>query len=1215
MSDPYEPPLGDEVALALSADPYQRPPGNQVGIEMVEGFVPTNPNQYLFPAPILAPAIGTHKAWNFHTYIQAQGASYAAIGSHSAQLYTRYIGLNTRGIPPGGYGTPSVVNFNKQAFPPGFNAGAYGSAVVFNLRQYVRPLGMATAAYGTAYVQGGVKYATPGGMLGTAFGGAVVINTTANQYAYPFGIATPGIGSASVSPRSLRPFGFAGGIGSPIVQRNPAPAGFSTMALGTPAIEYRTKYLAPYGFAYTEEGYPRVFDPTRKLFPPSVAQAGIFGDTAIANRSLVIRTAGGDFLEMAGWATVESNRRAITAPGMLATAFGTLLIANKSPSIAPPGINSLAGPAGVGIGYSVRYITPGGNNSMRIGSPTLTKTPSLAPVGFAGAAGVPTIWHRIRTVEASGSNMQRLGTASVWFRYRFIPTQGFAASVFGLQKIEHGRRTLLAVGAQHAAYGLPLVTNADRTIAPASIYENFAAGHMVGGLRFLGPVGFDAARFGSRIIPEIQQVYPLGFTGLYGLPLIFNFRKLVAPTGITTGVQPADRWGTARAWNLRQYVSMAFDPDSGLNPPAWPQWTKIENRTRTVRTAGHSSLRIGDSQIDNKARPLHPGGIPAASMPESYKAGLVAYRVRSFSMEGIEAPYMPTWANVRNAAAVLKPSGSVATLFGNSTLENTRRAIDRIGGFDSAWYGYPMVAPRVRTLEFESRYTIAPPIIRMPSVKLYTRYVEPLGYESAGIGWASLVIYRATITPRWTLQNLYGTPDVRNVTPELRTRGRASDEYGDALVRLQWRPVAPDGTLTQLFGRAIIADRDRVMTVTGFRAGVAGDKHVVIRTGAPPYSMQTINLDVELFNGAVVKAGQGIPVPLNIVGDQVARPIINQQVIYVEQIDPMTRFGSPMVKANSIRVEPGYFDLLMGEPFVSLRVRRLHVTEYPDKDVPQPERPRLSPHTIYAVMDAPQQAKQNHPQPAQPLHYVDGLGRQPGVIFGRPDVSLRHRVIYPGSQPWQWIQPGYGNATLHLMRHYVRPTGFSTYRAGWHTIPGTQTAEQFNSVLASAYGFPKIWHYVPPGPRTVRPSGVLGTQFGASRIELFHRQLWPSGHYATLMGTRNPSDSPYMWQGLRVGPLMPTIPTGTQMDKYGQAWISYRVRGVEAAGFDAFLCEYDLKAFDKRMRVTRPKPIIVPRAVAPVGILASEFSASDVRHGIHFIRPDGNSDQYRKGAF
>ena len=1214
MSSPYEPPLGDKVALTLGAGHYQRPPGNEAAVEMVEGFVPTNPRQYLYPESILAPAIGTHKAWNFNTYVQAQGASYAAIGSHSAQLYTRYIGLNTRGIAPGGYGTPSVVNFNKQAFPPGFNAGAYGSAVVFNLRQYVRPFGMATAAYGTAYVQGGVKYVTPGGMLGTAFGGAVVINTTANQYAYPFGIATPGIGSASVSPRSLRPFGFAGGIGSPIVQRNPAPAGFSTMALGTPAIEYRTKYLAPYGFAYTEEGYPRVFDPTRKLFPSSVLQAGIFGDTAIVNRSMFVRPPGIDALEMAGWATVESNRRAIVVPGAAAAGYGVLQIANKSPSIAPAGINSLAGPAGVGIGYSVRYITPGGNNSMRIGSPTLTKTPSLAPVGFAGAAGVPTIWHRIRTMEASGSNMQRLGTASVWFRYRFIPTQGFAASVFGLQKIEHGRRTLLAVGAQHAAYGLPLVTNADRTIAPASIYENFAAGHMVGGLRFLGPVGFDAARFGSRIIPEIQQVYPLGFTGLYGLPLIFNFRKLVAPAGITTGVQPADRWGTARAWNLRQYVAMSYDPDSALNPPAWPQWTKIENRTREIRISGHLSSRIGDHQADNAARPLYAEGIAAPATPASYEAGMVAFRVRPFRLEGIEPPYLSTWASVRNAAAVLKPFGSVATLWGIPAAENTRRNFERIGGFDSAWYGYPMVAERVRTLSFEGRYTIGAPVIPLPEVKLHTRYVDGVGYDASGIGWASLSIHWTLITPRWTLQNLYGIPAVRNVTPELRTRGRASDEFGDAFVRLEWRPVAPDGALTQLFGKTIIAFRDRTVSVAGLRAWAFGDKLTVVKTGAPPYSMQTINLDAEYFNGAVVKAGQGIPPPRDGQGRQVPLPIINQQVVYVRQEDPATRYGNHRVTANSIRVEPGIGEYLMGEPFVALKVRELKVDEFPQGQVFHPAKPRLSPHTIYAVVEAPQQAIRNHPVPGI-LHYVDGYNRQPGAIFGRAEVTLQHRVINARYFANEWILPGYGRPTLQLKRHYITPTGFTTFRAGWHTVPGPQTVTQFDSAMMSLYGAAKVERYVPPGPRTVKPVGLNAQMFGANQIDLFHREVKPQGHYATLMGTRKSGDSPYMWQGLRVGPLMPTIPSGAQTDLYGEPWVSFRVRDVAMQGFDAFLSEYDLEAFDKRMRVTRSEAVRPSRSIAPVGILATDFAASDVKPGIHFIRPDGNADQYRKGAF
>ena len=75
------------------------------------------------------------------------------------------------------------------------------------------------------------------------------------------------------------------------------------------------------------------------------------------------------------------------------------------------------------------------------------------------------------------------------------------------------------------------------------------------------------------------------------------------------------------------------------------------------------------------------------------------------------------------------------------------------------------------------------------------------------------------------------------------------------------------------------------------------------------------------------------------------------------------------------------------------------------------------------------------------------------------------------------------------------------------------------------------------------------------------------------------------------------------------------MREVALQGFVAFLSEYELEAFDKRMRVTRRKQPRPAHTVAPVGILATDFAASDVIPGVHFIRPDGNADQYRKGAF
>src|SRR5690606_25852778 len=154
----------------------------------------------------------------------------------------------------------------------------------------------------------------------------------------------------------------AAGYGVHLVQSNPSPKGFDTSLYGVPAIEFKTKYLAPAGIDASEAGFPRVYDPTRKLLVSSVIQAGVFGDMRVANRSFVVRVPGSDYLEILAWTYVENNRRYLAAPGWNAAAFGALEIANKSPSIAPPGLDALR-LGGAGIGYSVRHITPAGINS------------------------------------------------------------------------------------------------------------------------------------------------------------------------------------------------------------------------------------------------------------------------------------------------------------------------------------------------------------------------------------------------------------------------------------------------------------------------------------------------------------------------------------------------------------------------------------------------------------------------------------------------------------------------------------------------------------------------------------------------------------------------------------------------------------------------------------------------------------------------------------
>ena len=106
-----------------------------------------------------------------------------------------------------------------------------------------------------------------------------------------------------------------------------------------------------------------------------------------------------------------------------------------------------------------------------------------------------------------------------------------------------------------------------------------------------------------------------------------------------------------------------------------------------------------------------------------------------------------------------------------------------------------------------------------------------------------------------------------------------------------------------------------------------------------------------------------------------------------------------------------------------------------------------------------------------------------------------------------------------------------------------------------------------------------------------------------------------MWQGLRVGSLVPNIPEGIDATAIGTCWISLRVRQAAIEGFDAFICEYDDRAFDQRMRVRHGTTNERPRQVVSAhGWRSAAHAAHGVRAGRHYIRPDGNSDQHRKGA-
>ncbi|MFW2076582.1 hypothetical protein ACG94X_02460 [Acinetobacter sp. ULE_I010] len=1110
-----------------------------------------------------------------------------------------------------GIGTPQVRNFNKQAFVLGFNSNIFGTAKIYNLRQYIRLVGYNTNVFGTAYLQGGVKYIKPVGFNANIVPIPKAINTRANQYANPIAIVPPIITGPKISPRMLRPTGIKGdSFGQPFLQRNPSPKGFVNTTYGVTWISHSPRYLTPSIISAFESGYLKVFDPTQKIFfngTSTIIVGGVFGDIGIRNTRRIINTLGILSQQFSDWATVESTRRSIESKSFNAQLFGNGFIHNKTPSIAPQGFISISGLTNIDIGYRIRTVKPSGFYLPKLGIHTLTKSPELNPKGInALVIGNAFISNRVRNVYVGiGRETLVFGETITWHYSRKFNPLGIKADIYGVPRIEHGSRTLLAQGSNQAVYGYNAwLSFAKRLVQLVSIpYPNMPI-HRVGGTQSINPLGYIATLFGTRIIPENQVVYPQGFSNPFGLTTIDLWKKYLKPTGfLTTGQEGGHRFGTHHFWNLRKYIVQFYDVDSGLVPPKWTGWTGIANRNKVIGAIGNDASRVASPSINNNARPIYPLGINSLAINRP----MIAERVRHLKLQGLEATHISGWHVVYNDAFVIAPRGINAQAFGVNQVTNNRRYFNRNGNFESLEIGKPMIADRIRKLSIEQRYSIAPPYIPIHRIDLYTRYIEEVGRfdDHQAFGSPSLTIHFNIIAPRWMLRDGYGSPIVKNLTPELGARGRNSEEFGDSLIRLQWRPLLQQSSEMVLWGKTEIAYRDRQFSVSGFTHwNIPRPK--VIKTGVPPYYPQYIWLDAVEIDGEENK-GHGIEIPKN----QVSQPIVKSNVIFPQGFIA-TSFGSHHTQSNGILVQPGLQELSVGEPFVGLKNRMITVSTIGDSLFVS--KPRLSPWTIYAVMEAPSQAQANH-EP-RGLHFVnsDSGTRLPGEVFGHVRIDLKHRKLNVGMGKQSQFNSGH---KIDLRKRYINLTdfGFRSQRTGFHVVgPFDQHIVQFDA--ADGQGFGQTLLKIPhTGPYFIKPSGSPSIVMDRPVIDFFNRTVKASGRDHLQMGTRLNGDKPFMWQGLRIGELVSGNYGGFESEVFGKTFISLKVRDLILEGFETFAMEYDYTNFNDRMRVIRkeiPRPKI---HINVIGFDATTYGVPNIQPATQYIRPDGNSDQFRKGAW
>lgn len=191
-------------------------------------------------------------------------------------------------------------------------------------------------------------------------------------------------------------------------------------------------------------------------------------------------------------------------------------------------------------------------------------------------------------------------------------------------------------------------------------------------------------------------------------------------------------------------------------------------------------------------------------------------------------------------------------------------------------------------------------------------------------------------------------------------------------------------------------------------------------------------------------------------------------------------------------------------------------------------------------------------------------------------------------------------------------------RLGWHELDDgmPRPVKQIDSLDYLSFGYANVTKLIPPGPQDVLPRGAVPPLLsGEPLVEHRDRAISPEGRESLVMGERAPPNFPYAWQGMRVGPLMPTIPVGASTEEWGTQWVSNRVRGLSAEGFDAFLSEYDYTMFAQRLRVKNASifdPVV--QRVSHIGHQSSVCGWQEAKLMRRYIRPDGNANQHRKGA-
>lgn len=870
-----------------------------------------------------------------------------------------------------------------------------------------------------------------------------------------------------------------------------------------------------------------------------------------------------------GAAHLSTLRQSLALFGWSESVFGRAALANKARLLHPRGWDA----QGAGwplLRVSRMGIHPRSIHGLDVGEPFIANHTREV---HAGGAGRDTLWGRprlenlLRHVKAGGWDAQAPGQTWISHERRRIEPQGLNAARWGQAWLSHGARALGQREWDSQAFGLP-------RLSPT---------------RYIWPDGFDAIGWGERITPAPQYLL---LPGLAPLPMqperLFNYVQHIRPAGFQSNVQEHLRWGWASLHNRTQYIHVQDDGLGGMAGDFPAMWTELLNRNRQVGAFGFAATRWGDALLHLNARLLEPPGADASTFGTAF----IAWAKQPLPLAGWDSAHLSQWTALRNKAVAVEATGWGSFECGQHSLADRTQRIQWFADADTQAFGRAWLADAVRPVTVQGLHSIEPPALPAPTLHLHTRYLHPRGPDSAGVGGHWLQERFNIISPRWTKQrDDMGEPRLANVTPEIHLFGHDAQEFGQSLVRLQWRPLLVKGDEMARVGQHRLAERRQWLAPTGWPGALVSDKARLFNAYQPPPDPTQ-----RVFPKSIYESGT-IAVP---------PPTFNRRSLGPQSWDGMA-LGTPKLIDSAILPKSLEDTADFGKPALSNSRRYLVVAPFPDDEVTQPPAMRVDPLTIWVGLNAPAQARRNHPplvrNPDPPSY---------GAVFGQARIFNR---IGPPMRPSGFDAMRFDQPRIENARKYVLPPGWLSFRGGYHhVVGGDLQLEQFDAADTLTFGKPRLGHVNSVQRLLVRPMDE--TAWGLSDVQNQHRALGVSGWDSLLPGQSG--DGPrYMRQRLWIGaPDWPVI-GGGDMSEWGLPWLSHAVREIKPEGGDMLALDDEPGQYALRMRVQRggggPTAPAAQR-LRPRGLYSARMGLPDVQPRVQKIFPDGAGDMFRKGG-